>query len=52
MARMLLPVVASGSRYGLPGTEGLGLYPFPFAAMQNFHLGLLPRFILDHAFIR
>jgi len=50
-ARMLLPVVASGSRHGLPGTEGLGLCPFPFAAMQNFPLGRLPRFILDHAFI-
>ena len=50
-ARMLLPVVASSSRYGLPGTAGLGLCPFPFAAMQHFHSGLLPRFILDHAFI-
>ena len=50
-ARLLLPVVASGSRHGLPGMEGLGLCPFPFAAMQHFHLGLLPRFILDHAFI-
>lgn len=51
MAQRLLPVVASGSRHGLPGTAELGLYPFPFAAMQNLQFGRLPRFILDQAFI-
>ncbi len=51
IARRLLPLVARGSRHGLPGTEALGLYPFSFAAMYDWHVGCLPDGILDQAFL-
>lgn len=50
-ARWLLPMVARGSRYGLPGTEALGLCPFPYTAIRHMPLGLLPHSILEQAFI-
>jgi len=51
MAQWLLPRVANGTRYGMPGAAGLGLYPFPSEAIQDLQVHRLPRFILDHAFI-
>ena len=51
VAQWLLPHVANGTRYGMPGAAGLGLYPFPLEAIHDLQVHRLPRFILEHAFI-
>jgi hypothetical protein len=51
VARMLLPVVAAGTRGSLPGTEAIGLCPFPSSAIRDLSVDRFPAEVRARAFL-